>query len=842
MINVIHWCFLLFLTLCMPAQFVSAQIDNNGCVGGNFGIDAGLYSGTIEFGDGTPSTGTNDWFLGSSGLGVIDESQTASLTTLLMGGGNPLYEMRMNTGLSSIIDGQIRIDALYARDYFGGTGFMDLSTFETASKNGEDPAIWDAGQANVLGKNDVIDVAGHMFRDGTGLTDNLWFVGLINRAEPGGSAYMDFEFYVEDVEFNSAAIPSDLGEGNFDSGGPDLGHTAFTFYSNGDGTHSIGSVGDFIFNTSLVNGGVDADVELRLWVSYDDYLNTNPVTFNWGSEFDGAFNGSPYGYANVVPLTTDACGIVNLENENPLAPPWGTLNTKTNTYGTSYIDYSVVEVGINMTAFGLDHASLAGTDPCEFPINTFMVKTRASASFTAQLKDFAGPYQWGEPNNESEITGNPLISCDNPEVTLTATPIRLDMMYNWTTVDGLITSDPNQPTITVGLPGTYVLHSFLPTGCPIPDVEVEVGFDPTKPFFNEPMATTQVACNGNDGSIDLTVTGATPPYSYEWYNASDPNTVISTVEDPGNLVPGDYFVIVTDQIPCNITSQNFTVAPENPPGLSDITTNVDCFGDNTGAIDLQVSGGNGPFTYSWSNGAITQDLTDLPAGSYTVTTTDADGCEESLSITVTEPTDFSLSVSTTDVTTPLGNDGTIDLTVSGATPSYTYLWTTTDGSGLVPTDEDQFMLTAGTYDVLVTDANGCTQTISATIYEPEICDDGVDNDGDGLTDCLDDDCIPPSPGVITASDNPVCVGDTGITYSITDVGADSYTWTVPGGAVIINGQGTATITVDWVANEGGQICVVSTSTAGCESTLESCFDVDLHDVPPIPGTINLQGN
>lgn len=819
-------------------QPLKAQIDNNGCVGANYGIDAGLYSGVIEFGDGAPAAGTTDWFLGASGRGIINESQIDILTPLLQATGNPTYEVRMNSGLSSIVDGQILIDGLFARDRFGGTGYYDFSSFETASKNGEDPAIWDAGQSNVLGKNDLIDVAGHMFRDGEnlamGIPSDLWFVGLINRAEPGGTAYMDFEFLVEDVQFIATPTDADPGEGNFTSGGPQLGHTAFTFNAT---TGEITSVGDFLFNTALINGGIDADVELRLWVSYADYTTITPATFSWGLEYDGAFNGSPYGYASIIPLSEDACGIVNLEDQHPAAPPWGTKTTKTNTWGTSYDDYAIVEVGVNMTAFGLDHASLAGTDPCLFPIETFLVKTRASASFTAQLKDYAGPYQWGTPNNESVIDGDPLIACDNPEVFLNANPIRTDVTYSWTTADGSFASDPNLPEVYVDLPGTYVLHSILPTGCPIPDTEITVGLDPAKPFFNEPSATTTVSCNGNDGTIDLTITGATPPYSYEWFNENDLSTVISTDEDPTGLAGGNYVVIVTDQIPCNISSALFTVKERVPTIISFAPVDVDCIGENTGSVDVTVTG-EGPFSYAWSNGSSLEDLNGLSAGNYTLTTTDADDCEEIASFSISEPSAISLTIiSTTDETDPAADDGEIDLGVIGGTPDYTYLWSNDELT------QDLTNLAAGVYTVTVTDNNGCTEVISATIYEPEVCDDGIDNDGDGLTDCFDGDCTPPDPGPITPSDDPVCVGDTDITYTIDPVvGATNYIWTVPEGATITSVQGATMITVDWVSNLGGEICVTA-DNVGCLSAGPSCYAVNLEDVPGTPGSINaINGN
>lgn len=816
------------LILFIP-NMLTAQIDNNGCVDANFGIDAGLYSGVIEFGDGTPAVGTTDWFAGPSGRGLINMTNSAAINALLLGGGNPRYVERMSSGFYSIVGGQILMAAVWARDRFGGTGYYDFSSFETASKNGENPAIWDIGQSNVLGKNDLLDVAGHMLRDGTTPTSDLWFMGLITRAEPGGSAYMDFEFFVKEVGVNAAPVPADPGEGQFDSGGPQMGHTAFQFNQT---TGAIKSVGDFLFNVSLINGGIEPDIEMRLWVSYADYTTITPAAgFTWGPEFDGAYNGAPYGYASIVPIIKDACGIVNLNGQNPATPPWGALGGGTNSYISNFGDFAVLEVAVNMTAFGIDYASIAGADPCYFPIQTFLVKTRASAAFTAQLKDYAGPYRFGQPVVGTKIQGSPALSCLNPTVTLVADPVRTDVAYLWTTVNGNITSDPSLASITVDKPGTYTLSTTLPTLCTLPNVSVTVGYDPTKPFFNQPTATTKVACNGNDGSINLTVTGGTAPYSFLWSNGS-------TAEDPTGLAPGNYSVTITDAIGCTILSPNFTVGTRVPTIISHSATDVDCFGNKTGSINLTVSG-QSPFTYLWSNGSTLQNRTGLAAGSYTVTTTDADGCSATHIATVGGPAAISATIaSTTDVSTPLGSDGAIVLAVSGGTPGsgYTFDW---DNDGTGDNDDSQNLsgLPAGTYTVIVTDANGCQTTVSATIYQPEICNDGIDNDNDGLTDCLDPDCGVTTPGPINPGSSPVCVGDLGVTYTIASTAADTYIWTVPAGATITAGQGSTQITVNWISNIGGQICVTATKN-GCISAA-SCLPILLNDVPATPGTINV---
>ncbi|MEM7575605.1 MAG: SprB repeat-containing protein, partial [Bacteroidota bacterium] len=229
--------------------------------------------------------------------------------------------------------------------------------------------------------------------------------------------------------------------------------------------------------------------------------------------------------------------------------------------------------------------------------------------------------------------------------------------------------------------------------------------------INEPPAlmvsavVTDVLCNGDaTGAIDLTVTGGVQPYSFSWGNGA-------TTEDLSDLAAGDYTGTVTDANGCTISA---TLTVTEPPALmvSAQVTDVLCNGDETGAIDLTVSGGTPPYSYSWSNGATTQDLSDLAAGDYTGTVTDANGCTISATLTVAEPTALMISATTMDVLCNGDATGSIDLTVSGGTPPYSYNWS--NGA----TTQDLSDLAAGDYTGTVTDANGCTISATVTINEP----------------------------------------------------------------------------------------------------------------------------
>lgn len=808
--------FILFIGIFPPGW---SQISSTGGLAFNFGIDGGFYSNQIEYGSGSPAAGSWDWFTSpGTGRGVIDESSPETIQALLQGGGNPTYERRMVTGIKNVFDGLFLIDGLFARDEFGGRGAIDQSSFATASKNGEDPAIWDPGTSKVLGKNDLIDIALLMFREGNQATDDLWITGVINRAQPGGDAYMDFEFFVEPITLDPVS--------GFSSGGPDLGHTAFRFDESGE----ITQIGDYIFNVSL-GGGTTVNIEIRLWVSYADYqANLHPTSFSWGSEFDGASSGAPYGYASIVPNTPEVIGYVNLDDETPQAPPWGTLNTKSHVWGTAYQEYAVTELAANLSRLGIDPVIVGGeTELCSIPTHTVIIKTRSSSSFSSSLKDFAGPFSWGQASMTATILDGPL-SCSNSSVTLSPVPNEPGYTYSWSTLDGNILTDPNLAEITVNQPGTYIVTGNTSNGCVVDAAEVVVENASSSNPIGSLSAVATVACSGNDGSIDLTVEGGAIPLLYSWSNSS-------TLEDPSGLAPGSYSVIVTDNNDCTSSLSNIIVPAKVPANITFDLTQVSCNGSRDGSIDASV-GGNPPYQYQWSNGSVSEDITGLGAGTYSLTVTDANGCSTSASTTITQSETLTLSATHTDDTDPSATgNGSIDLSVSEGTAAYSFLWKE-DGATFDGNDsEDLSALNAGIFTVVVTDANGCTKNLSVELYEPEICDDGIDNDGDGLIDCLDNQCIPVTPGTITPSDSPICVGDSGITYTVQEVTGYTYSWEVPAGATIVSGSGTNQITVDWTSNSGGKICVKSVSSSGCESTSASCFTVVLTDVPNKTGSI-----
>ena len=230
------------------------------------------------------------------------------------------------------------------------------------------------------------------------------------------------------------------------------------------------------------------------------------------------------------------------------------------------------------------------------------------------------------------------------------------------------------------------------------------------------LALTTVAqnnnlCNGNAaGNIDITITGGTTPYTYAWTKTGD-GTYSNTSQDISSLAIGDYKVAVTDINGCSL-NQNYTITQPAVIAVTATVINNNCNASSNGSITTNVTGGTGSYTYSWSNGETTSAISNLVAGNYSVTITDVNNCTSVQSFTITEPTALATPTATsTNLTCNGSADGAISLTMSGGVSPYTYAWTGLSGS-FSATSKDISSLAAGSYSVTVTDANGCTTSLT----------------------------------------------------------------------------------------------------------------------------------
>ncbi|MHC1707915.1 MAG: T9SS type A sorting domain-containing protein [Bacteroidales bacterium] len=230
----------------------------------------------------------------------------------------------------------------------------------------------------------------------------------------------------------------------------------------------------------------------------------------------------------------------------------------------------------------------------------------------------------------------------------------------------------------------------------------------TQPDPITPNETLQnVNCfNAGNGYIQVAPTGGTSPYTYLWNTGSEYPVIF-------NLGPGAYSVTITDNVQCT-AAFNYNIQQPEFLWLGGNVTNVSCLNGNDGEIEIFVFGGTSPYSFLWNDGFTTQNRTGLLIGSYTVTVTDYNNCTYSATFDVEQPDPYSFTQAITNVSCFAGNNGAIDIEVSGGTPPYSYLWS--NGS----TDQDISGLTAGTYAVTVSDDFGCIGEASFIVTEPAL--------------------------------------------------------------------------------------------------------------------------
>lgn len=252
--------------------------------------------------------------------------------------------------------------------------------------------------------------------------------------------------------------------------------------------------------------------------------------------------------------------------------------------------------------------------------------------------------------------------------------------------------------------GTYSFSVIDAAGC---SESLKATLSQPTAMDNLIKAVNNISCfNEKAGSIDIAVSGGVGPYSYKWSNGL-------TTQDLEDVGAGKYSVAITDSKGCvkNLSAEIFQ--PTELIAKLDTIISIRCFGEKTGAVNISVSGGVAPYKYLWSNGATTQDVSLLPSGQYSVTITDSKGCIKTINATVAQPPQFVAKLGEVKNINCFGDrDGAILINVTGGVMPYTFKWS--NGG----TAQNLSSVPAGNYSVLITDANGCTQSLAAVISQP----------------------------------------------------------------------------------------------------------------------------
>jgi PKD repeat protein len=253
--------------------------------------------------------------------------------------------------------------------------------------------------------------------------------------------------------------------------------------------------------------------------------------------------------------------------------------------------------------------------------------------------------------------------------------------------------------------GAVSTNPFCVTGAP-------EGAAPTAAF----TVNDNLICAGS--SVNFTFTGTNAPTSYAWA-FEGANSASSSVMSPQNITypnAGTYDVTLTvsNEYGSNTYTCNDCITVSNAPTVSFSISNPTCFGGNNGGIVTTTTGGNAPYTYAWVSGPTTANRTNLAAGSYNLVVTDAQGCVRQSTATISQPTAISVTNSASNVTCAGGNDGSISVNATGGTGNKTFAWSNGMSGNSIGS------LSAGSYTVTVTDANGCVANQTINVSQPPV--------------------------------------------------------------------------------------------------------------------------
>ncbi|MBS1581438.1 MAG: gliding motility-associated C-terminal domain-containing protein, partial [Bacteroidetes bacterium] len=280
--------------------------------------------------------------------------------------------------------------------------------------------------------------------------------------------------------------------------------------------------------------------------------------------------------------------------------------------------------------------------------------------------------------------------------------------FAWTGPGGFTSS---ADTLSGLAAGTYAVAITDINGCVLTQDVVLTPPQPLAPTLtaNTFPAGTHISCAGSDdGAITAAIAGGVPDLLLSW---TGPNGFTSAATSIGGLAPGSYCLDVTDANGC-AAQACVTLTEPQPLAASATATNASCGGDN-GAIDATITGGSAPYATDWSAGPDVEDPTGIPAGTYMLTVTDANGCTATAQAVVDGTPGVTADGTVTAPLCHADATGAIDLSILGGTAPFGILWST---SG---TDEDLSGLPGGSYGVTVTDASGCTWTGTFTVAAPD---------------------------------------------------------------------------------------------------------------------------
>jgi hypothetical protein len=392
--------------------------------------------------------------------------------------------------------------------------------------------------------------------------------------------------------------------------------------------------------------------------------------------------------ATVTGNTTPPGVVATAGNPITCANTTTTVNASSGTSGVAYAwtgpgNFTSSQQNPTVTTAGIYTVTVTASNGC------------ASTSTTVVTQNTTQP--------SAGATGG-AITCATSSVTLQGSTNAGTASFAWSGPGGT----SNQQNFTVSVFGPYSLTvTNTSNGCTATAATTVI--NNTTP----PTAAASVPGNLNCNNPTLQINGTNSSqgnnFNYQWSTVngnivSGVTTLTPTVNAPGN------YCITVNNTENGCTATACAVVIQTPPvGTTANSTNVSCNGGSNGTASIVTTGGNGTFTYAWSNSATTASISNLSAGTYVATVTDGENCSSTASVTITQPDVLATNASATGETASGANNGTASAAPGGGTQPYTYLWnnnqTSASISGLAP----------GNYTVTVSDANNCSAVQTVTV-------------------------------------------------------------------------------------------------------------------------------
>jgi len=541
------------------------------------------------------------------------------------------------------------------------------------------------------------------------------------------------------------------------------------------------------FTATTCNGGSNGSV------SASGAGGTPTYTYTWmpGSLSGQTVGGLPAGTYTVTATDVLGCAANNTVTITQPPPIVITVNGVNSSCGNSNGSGTASAAGgLGPYTYTWMPGSVASATITGVPSGSYTVNVNDAngcpASQFLNINDNTGP--------TATIFGVTDVTCyggSNGSATVSVVGGAGTITYTWSPSGG------NGPVAT-GLPaGTYIVFVTDTNGCQ--------ALATTSPAITEPppitiaVTATNVSCfGGSNGSATASASGGTPGFTYLWLPSSTPGPGI------GGLAAGTYTVQATDANLC-VQTQTFVITqPLAPLTVTASTTPVSCFGGSNSTASSTASGGTTPYNYTWLPGSLSgQNISNLPAGTYTINVIDNKGCTATNTVSVSQPTALTLTVGSVNSTCGSAN-GQVSVTATGGTPSYNYTWSPVGGNASSASG-----LLSGNYNIFVTDLNGCPASASVAVNNtpgPTVT----------VTSTTPVSCNGGSNGTATAGVS----GGTGIiTYTWSPTGGNNATGTgmAAGGysVTITDGNGCQSVATTTITQPTPVLVNVSTGSVSC---------------------------